>query len=215
MSSQAGISSCRLVSSAFSGTTPSFFCCLMIFSRSTSQPSSNLPLYLSDHSLGTWCGRVGGAGREVHEERLVGHQRLLLAHPGDRAVGEILGERVALLGRLRRLDRRGALVQPGVVLVGLAADEAVEVLEARSGGPLVERAGGRDLPDRHLVTLAELGGRIAVELQGFGDRRLLLGPDAVVPGAEVAISVIAPMPTEWWLRPVSIACRVGEHSAVV
>ena len=24
-----------------------------------------------------------------------------------------------------------------------------------------------------------------------------------------------PMPTEWWLRPVSIACRVGEQSAVV
>ena len=24
-----------------------------------------------------------------------------------------------------------------------------------------------------------------------------------------------PIPTEWWLRPVSIAWRVGEHSAVV
>ena len=24
-----------------------------------------------------------------------------------------------------------------------------------------------------------------------------------------------PIPTEWWLRPVSIACLVGEHSAVV
>src|SRR5688572_6167183 len=24
-----------------------------------------------------------------------------------------------------------------------------------------------------------------------------------------------PMPTEWWLRPVSRACRVGAHSAVV
>ena len=24
-----------------------------------------------------------------------------------------------------------------------------------------------------------------------------------------------PMPAEWWLRPVSKACRVGEHSAVV
>ena len=27
--------------------------------------------------------------------------------------------------------------------------------------------------------------------------------------------MIPPMPTEWWLRPVSIACRVGEQSAVV
>jgi hypothetical protein len=24
-----------------------------------------------------------------------------------------------------------------------------------------------------------------------------------------------PIPTEWWLRPVSSACRVGAHSAVV
>lgn len=31
----------------------------------------------------------------------------------------------------------------------------------------------------------------------------------------VAISVMPPMPTEWWLRPVSNACRVGEHTAVV
>ncbi len=27
--------------------------------------------------------------------------------------------------------------------------------------------------------------------------------------------MIPPIPTEWWLRPVSIAWRVGEHSAVV
>ena len=31
----------------------------------------------------------------------------------------------------------------------------------------------------------------------------------------MAISVMPPMPTEWWLRPVSSACRVGEHNAVV
>jgi hypothetical protein len=42
-----------------------------------------------------------------------------------------------------------------------------------------------------------------------------LGRMLLFPGAEVAISVIAPMPTEWWLRPVSNACRVGEHRAVV
>ena len=47
--------------------------------------------------LGHVVRRVGGAGGPVHEERLVRHQRLLLAHPGDGAVGEILGEGVALL----------------------------------------------------------------------------------------------------------------------
>src|SRR5215470_20379164 len=34
------------------------------------------------------------------------------------------------------------------------------------------------------------------------------------PGYPVDISVITPKPTEWWLRPVINAARVGEHSAV-
>ena len=136
----AGISSCRLVSSASFGTTPSFFCWLERLLPQRIPAVVELALVLVRPLLGHVVRGVGGAGREVHEERLVGHQRLLLAHPGDGAVGQILGERVALLGRLRRLDRRGALVQARVVLVGLAADEAVEVLEPRTGGPLVERA---------------------------------------------------------------------------
>ena len=45
---------------------------------------------------------VRGPGREVGEERLVGHQRLLLADPLDRAVGHVVGEVVALLGACGR-----------------------------------------------------------------------------------------------------------------
>ena len=70
---------------------------------------------------------VGRAGREVHEERLVRRQRLLGRDPVDRAVGQVLGEVVALLGGRLRLDRGGAVVEGRVVLVVLAADEAVEV----------------------------------------------------------------------------------------
>ncbi len=44
---------------------------------------------------------------------------------------------------------------------------------------------------------------------------MVFGHDELLPGAEVASSVMSPMPTEWWLRPVSSARRVGEHSAVV
>ena len=43
----------------------------------------------------------------------------------------------------------------------------------------------------------------------------MLGRTELFPGAEVAVSVMLPMPTEWWLRPVSRACRVGAHRAVV
>src|SRR5829696_6808151 len=96
MSSQAGISSCRSVSSASAGMTPISFCLAKVISRCSSQPWANLPLYFSIHSFGTWC--------EVHEKRLVGHQRLLRAHPVDRVIGEVLGEVVALLRGLGRLD---------------------------------------------------------------------------------------------------------------
>ena len=43
----------------------------------------------------------------------------------------------------------------------------------------------------------------------------MLGSTELCPGADVAVSVMLPMPTEWWLRPVSSACRVGAHRAVV
>ncbi len=115
--------------------------------------------------------RVRGPRREVGEERLVRQQRLLLADPRDRLVGHVGHEVVALFGRLLGLDRDRALVDRRVVLMGLAADEAVEVLEAAPGGPVVERAHRARLPDRHLVALAELRRRVAVQLQGLRERR--------------------------------------------
>ena len=43
----------------------------------------------------------------------------------------------------------------------------------------------------------------------------MFGRSELWPGADVAVSVMLPIPTEWWLRPVSSAARVGAHSAVV
>jgi hypothetical protein len=43
----------------------------------------------------------------------------------------------------------------------------------------------------------------------------VFGRNELLPGADVAVSVMLPIPTEWWLRPVSSACRVGAHRAVV
>ncbi len=54
--SQAGNAGSRGVSLAFAGMTPSSFCRANVSSRSLSHPWSNLPLYLSAHALGTWCG---------------------------------------------------------------------------------------------------------------------------------------------------------------
>ena len=124
---------------------------------------------------------MGRPGREVGEERLVGHQRLLLADPLDRPVGDVLGEVVALLRRLVGLDRRGPLVERGVVLVRLTGDEAVEVLEAAAPRrPRVERAQRARLPHRHLVALAELRRRVAVELERLSQRRARVRPHRAV-----------------------------------
>ncbi len=43
----------------------------------------------------------------------------------------------------------------------------------------------------------------------------MFGRCELYPGADVAISVMPPIPTVWWLRPDSSAALVGEHSAVV
>jgi hypothetical protein len=111
-------------------------------------------------------GCVRGARREVDEERLVGHERLLLAHPRDRAVGDVLGEVVPVLGRSLGLHRSRPLVERGEILVRFAADEAVEVLEPSAAArPAVERSHRARLPDRNLVALAELRRRVPVQLE--------------------------------------------------
>ena len=115
--------------------------------------------------------RVGRAGGEVAEERLVGHQRLLLADPRDRLVGDVLSQVVTLLRGLLGLDRLRAVVQGRVILVRLAAEEAVEVLEAAAArGPSVEGAHRARLPDRHLVALAELRRGVTVQPQRLRNR---------------------------------------------
>ena len=112
------------------------------------------------------------------------------------------------------IDRRGVAEQVRLPLAGVTADEAIEVLEAHAGRPLIERAGLARLPVRRVVVLAEPGRAVAVVQQDPADRRVVLADDAVVAGKPVAASETTPKPTEWWLRPVISAARVGEHSDV-
>ena len=128
--------------------------------------------------------RVRRTRREVHEERLLWRQRLLRLDPADRPVGQILGQVIALLRRLLRLDRVSTVVERRVVLVVLAADEPVERLEATAARrPRIERSHGRRLPRRHLVTLAELSRRIAVQLQRCCERSLRVRTHPSRPGS--------------------------------
>ena len=144
-------------------------------------PGVELPLVLGRPLDRDVVGRVRRAGRVVDEERLVGHQRLLLADPVDRAIGHVLGEVVALLRGAVGLNRNRAVVDRRGVLVRLPADEAVEVLEAAAPGrPVLERSHRARLPHGHLVALAELGRRVAVELQRLGQRRRRVRAQGVV-----------------------------------
>src|SRR5205814_3978342 len=96
-----------------------------------------LSLVFRDPVLRHVVRRVRGARREIDEERLVGRDRLLLADVADRLVRKVLHQMVALVGRAARFDRRRAVPQPGVILVALAADAAIELFEARARGPVI------------------------------------------------------------------------------
>src|SRR5206468_2774218 len=107
-------------------------------------------------------------------------QRVLRLHPGDRLVRhvyrEVVVEAVRLLHAYRSIeDRRRPLV-------GLAADEAVELVEPRMGRPAIVGARDRDFPGWRLVVLAEGSRAVPVESQHLRERRDALRPDAGIAG---------------------------------
>ncbi len=121
--------------------------------------------------------------RVVHEEGAVGRERRRLPHPRDGPIGHVLGEVVAVVRGAVRLDRGRAVVQRRRVLVRLAAEEPVEVLEAAAARrPRIERPGRARLPHGHLMALAELRRGEAVEAQHLRERRRRLRTHGGVAG---------------------------------
>ena len=116
----------------------------------------------------------------VHEERLVGLERLMAMEPADGVVGQVLAEVVALLWALRRGDDRGVADQVWLELRCLSGEEAVEVLEAVSRRPVVEWSRSRRLQGRGVVPLPKGRGGVAVVLQHLGGQRTALGDFARV-----------------------------------
>ncbi len=102
---------------------------------------------------------------------------------------------------MRRLDRVVVLGQPRFPLRGLAAEEAVEILEAVAVRPAVLGADRGRLDRRRVVPLAEGGGVVAVVLQHLGDGRgvhrddagiAVEGDRALGDGARADARVVAP-----------------------
>ncbi len=70
--------------------------------------------------------------------------------------------------------------QPRRPLVGFAAHEAVEIVEAHARGPLIERTRGRIGVSGGVVVLAEPRGGVAVILQDVADRGVVRTDDRIV-----------------------------------
>ena len=117
--------------------------------------------------------RVVGARCEVEEERFVGRDLLEVGDELDGLVGQIDGEVVALLGRLRRLDLVVVEDQVGIVLMGVAAEETVVPVEATTQRPAIVGAGCADLFRRGQVPFADAEGGIAVREQHLGQESVL------------------------------------------
>ena len=131
--------------------------------------------------LGRVVRRVRGAGRVLDEDRLAGVGLMNPRHPVDGLVRHS-GDEIPPWLALERIDLRRVAKQVRLPLVGVAADEAVEVLEAHAGRPLVERPDLAGRERRRVVVLAKPRCGIAVVEQDAADRRLVPVDDAVVAG---------------------------------
>ena len=140
-----------------------------------------LALELVDPLLGRLMRRVGAAGNVVEEERLVGRRCVELVEVLDGVVRHA-GDHVVVGLFAPRKDRRGVAEQERRPLIGLAAHEAVEVVEAHAERPLIEWPGLAVLERRRVVVLAEPRGGVAVLLEDCADRGVLDADDAVVAG---------------------------------
>ena len=139
-----------------------------------------LALVLVHPFLGNVMGRVGGAGGEIEEERLVGSHRIVLVQPFDGVVGQIDGQVIARARLARGLHRHRVAIKPGLPLAVGTALETVKIFEAQRRRPMVEGTDRVDFPAWGVVPLAESRSGIAVVLQDLGHRSSTLRPDRIV-----------------------------------
>ena len=125
---------------------------------------------------------VDSGGAEIDEPGLVAVGGPDVPGPIDRLVGHVGGEVIALFRRFRLRDPGRIAVDRGIILVGLALVEAIEIVEPEAGGPAVERPGGGDVGLGRVVPLAEDPGGVAVVPQDLRDERGALWDHAGVAG---------------------------------
>ena len=100
--------------------------------------------------------RVRGAGRVLDEDRLGGVRLVYPRHEVDGLVGH-RGDEVPGSGWLaqERIDLCRVAEEVRLLLVGISADEAVEILKAHACRPLVERSDLAGCEGRRVVVLSD------------------------------------------------------------
>lgn len=104
------------------------------------------------------------AGRISDEKRLVGVDLMDARHPVDRVIGHDC-DQVPSAGRLakKRIDLGRIAEQVWLLLIGIATNEAVKVLKAHAGWPLIEWPSLAGSENWCVVVLTEPGSRVAVD----------------------------------------------------
>ena len=128
-----------------------------------------LPPVLLHVARGCLVRGMGGAERDVREERAIGPHARGVGHHGEELVDQVFGEVVAVLRLARRCDEVVVADEFGMELVGLAFEEAVEPVEAAGEWPLVERSRRRALFHRGEVPLADTERGVALLAQHLGN----------------------------------------------
>src|SRR5580704_7406336 len=138
-----------------------------------------LAFELRDPFLRRLMRRMGASGYVIQEKLLVRRRRVQTSHILDRLVRQICGEVIAGLADPRKY--RGVIaIKVGCPLIGLATEEAVEILKAHPRRPLVEWTGSTILVYWGVVVFAKPGGRITVVLQDFADGGAILAYQRIV-----------------------------------
>ena len=119
---------------------------------------------------------------EVEEERLLRRDLLRIGDEGDRPVGQVFGQVVAFLRRLRWLDTMVVIGEVGIVLVGVTAEKTVVTVEAAAEWPAIVRARCGDLLSRRQVPLTGGIGAVTMLVQYLRQKPVLEGNVAVVAG---------------------------------
>ena len=149
----------------------------------------------------------------IDEPRLAGRDLLELLHVLD---GLIRHRRLQVPAgiALEGVDGGRIAEQVRLPLAGVAADEAIEIIEAHSVRPLIEGPGLARLVRGRVVVLAEPRCRVPVLLQDCADGALLNRDDRVVAREPRRYFAHHPEADRVMVAPVIIAARVGEQSDV-